>query len=382
MADQQYYQNDPRWENSALGNNPSATIRIFGCLLTSLTMVANHFGGKYTPASYNDAMKANGGFGPGSQWIKTFAISNVMPNVRYQKGVECPNQPAPLALIDQGLQDGSLIIIKVDRDKNDKEFEEMDGHWVVIHAKQGADYLIWDPWKDDAQPDTLTGRYGFGYKKPDEIIQQVIWFGEGEFPTTAVAPPAPAKTPKPKMAKTTPQAPAPTTPPSSDAPLAVKPTVEQLSVRQQPQITASNIVTYVNEDAALQVLEAAQGARAKIGKQNQWLHIRTSDGKEGYVAAWFVQETAVSTPSPTPKSAPAAATAKTAVKTTADLVSLRKEPRVANETFIRSLANGEALEVLDGATEAAKIGQQNQWLHVQAKDGTQGYVAAWLVTRA
>jgi uncharacterized protein YkwD len=39
----------------------------------------------------------------------------------------------------------------------------------------------------------------------------------------------------------------------------------------------------------LDVIETAEAARAKVGQQGQWLQIRTPDGKEGFVAAWYVR---------------------------------------------------------------------------------------------
>ena len=66
MAEMQLYQNDPRWKDKVLGNGTSETIGVFGCLLTSVAMVANHFGGNETVASFNNKMKQAGGFQ--NQW--------------------------------------------------------------------------------------------------------------------------------------------------------------------------------------------------------------------------------------------------------------------------------------------------------------------------
>jgi len=49
------------------------------------------------------------------------------------------------------------------------------------------------------------------------------------------------------------------------------------------------VVVQLALGAKLTVIEDAKTAVAKIGQQNQWLHVRTSDGKEGYAAAWFVK---------------------------------------------------------------------------------------------
>lgn len=286
---QQYYQNDPQWKNNLLGFHPTATIGTYGCLLTCMTMVANHFGGNYTPVTYNEVMKQNGGFNPGQQWIKTFTISKILPAVKYQKGVECPDSPAPLADIDTGLANGSLVVINVDRDSDDTVFEAMDGHWVVVHKKEGDNYLIWDPSKQDGAANTLTGRYGFGFKKAEEIIKQVIWFGTGDWQTpapTKTAPVAPSTKAAPVIASP-PSAsprPMPTIPPKTTT---VKVTATQISLRSQPQVASDNLIEYINQNAILEIIETGNPAQ-KIGVQNQWLQVRAPSGKTGYVAAWYV----------------------------------------------------------------------------------------------
>ena len=74
-----------------------------------------------------------------------------------------------------------------------------------------------------------------------------------------------------------------------------------LNVRSAP--SASGTLITVPDKATLDVLEAADIARDKIGQQGQWLRVRTSDGKEGYVAAWYLR---LPDSSPTPISPPAA----------------------------------------------------------------------------
>lgn len=392
-----YFQNDPRWANKALGLNPDASIRDYGCLLTSMTMVANHFGGNYTPDSYNEVMKQVGGFNPGQQWIKTFAISKVLPDVKFQKSVECPDTPAPLADIEAGLAAGSLVVVNVDRDPKDTTFSPADGHWVVIYKKQGDDYLIWDPSQQKGASDTLVGRYGFGYKDASQIIKQAIWFGVGDFPTKAGAP-APARAPiaatraVPPTEARTPRPGSVTQSPAvqSAAPAsirAVQPTVDQLAMRRQPVVDQSNMVKLLAKNSVLVVLEGG----SRLGQQNQWLKVRDPAGAEGYVAAWFVQETSAPAPAPAAQvpaaqvpaakvpAAKAPAPAQLVVTTTGDQVALRTQPVVAANTLIRYLPLGTKLEVTEGSGASAKIGAQNQWLKVRAGDGGEGYVAAWFV---
>ena len=112
MAFTQLYQNDLRWQNKIMGNGRTETIGNLGCLVTSLTMMGNYFGGNETVASFNDKMKQNNGFqGP---WVRAFRVNSVFPNVSYQKHIECDNQDAPLDELDAALAGGSLATVRVD----------------------------------------------------------------------------------------------------------------------------------------------------------------------------------------------------------------------------------------------------------------------------
>jgi hypothetical protein len=73
------WQNDDRWANDPLGFGPP-TIKEWGCLMTSLTMVVNGFGYQETPQTFNEKMKAADGFA--GAMIKPAVVSSVFPGVR------------------------------------------------------------------------------------------------------------------------------------------------------------------------------------------------------------------------------------------------------------------------------------------------------------
>ena len=361
---QELYQNDPRWKDTVLGHGAAETIGMYGCLLTSLAMVANHFGGNETVATFNDKMKQNNGFM--NQWIKPALISAVYPNVKYQKRVQCENQPAPLTEIDAGLAAGSLVVVMIDRSPS----AGIQGHWIVLHAKVGDDdYAIWDPWNTPGAAKTLHGRYGHG--APADIIQDVIWFGGGTLKlpqaTEEDKPSAPAPAAKPKV--------------KADV---VTPNVDGLKMRSQPQIAAGNIVKQLSRSNKLKILEEAD--KAKVGQDGQWLHVRDIEGDEGYVAAWYVTPTddpflgvvkkdeEEAGEKPTPPS-------KLVVKTTSEGVAFRTQPRIGDDTLIERLPLASEL-VVTGAGAEGKIGTHGEWLQVQDLDGDKGYVAAWYVVLA
>lgn len=359
---EQLYQNDPRWKDTILGNGRSETIGEFGCLLTSLAMVANHFGGNETVATFNEKMKQNNGFV--NQWIKPAMISAVYPNVKYQKRVQCENQPAPMAEIDAGLSAGSMIVVMVDGSPR----PGLQNHWIVLHEKVGDDYGIWDPWYSPDKPKTLRGRYSHG--DPAAIIQDVIWFG-GE---TLELPQAEEEAPEPST-------PAPTIPAGKAE--VVTPNVDGLKMRSEPQIVEGNIVKLLTRSNRLKILDEAD--RAKIGQYHEWLHVRDIEGDEGYVAAWYVTPTddpflgvtekdEEETGKPTPPS-------KLVVKTTAEGVAFRTQPLISDYTLIERLPLASELLVVEPEAED-KVGVYDQWLQVQTLDGDQGYVAAWYVVAA
>ncbi|MCB8945970.1 MAG: SH3 domain-containing protein [Ardenticatenaceae bacterium] len=368
----QLYQNDPRWANQKIGLQSSLTISQVGCLLTSMAMVVNHYGGSTTPAALNDLMKSRNGFS--GAWVKSAQVPSAFPQLGMQRQKHVESGPMPMDLIDQGLAAGSLIVVRVDWSAD----PGIQGHWVVLYKKEGNDYLIWDPWDKQGASNKLTERYGFASKDPSKIILEAIWHGKGDFPPAATASaPAPSSSSTRKNTPTAKQATG-----QSTGPVAVKPKINQLSLRQQP--VSGTIVKLLSPSDVLLLIEGGEAA-AKIGQQGQWLQVRLSDNTEGYVAAWYVEQTEAPIVAPSPPSAPsqpsAPAASGVAVKTKVDQVSLRSQPRVANDTFMSTLPTGTALTAIE-ADAAAKIGQQGQWLQVRTSGGQEGYVAAWLVAKA
>jgi SH3-like domain-containing protein len=375
MASAQLYQNDPRWENTIMGFGKTETIGKLGCLLTSMTMVGNYFGGSETAVSFNDKMKQNNGFqGP---WVRAFRISSVFPNVSYQKRIECDNQDAPLDEVDAALEGGSLPVVRVDY----SPAPGVQGHWVVLHKKVGNDYEMWDPHKSPEKPPTLVGRFGFA-GTAEKIIQEIIFFGTGDLKEPKADKTTSSK-PAPKT--TAAQTAVPTSSPTTEETeaLLIAPTVNGLTLRDQPRISGSNVLKYLPQSGKLVVLEDKDKAQAKIGKRNNWFRVRDIEGKEGYVAAWYV--TAVSDPAlgshKTSQANEPSAPTRLVVKTSTSSVSLRTEPRVASSTLITYLPFGTELLVIESSDAASKIGQKDQWLNVQTVTGHKGYVAAWFVTK-
>ena len=162
--------------------------------------------------------------------------------------------------------------------------------------------------------------------------------------------------------------------------LALVPT-QVLSFRTAPVIAPENVIRVIQVTETLICVEPANDAIQKVGVNGQWLRVRDTSGKEGYVAAWFVKYASGS-------SAQQAVTSTAAsnnggplkVKTTAEGTALRTQPLVSDATLIKRLPLGTELTALE-PNAASKIGQNNQWIKVKDSTGTEGFVAAWFVAR-
>ena len=203
----------------------------------------------------------------------------------------------------------------------------------------------------------------------------------------AVPAPAPASTStsKPGTAPTPGTAPKPGSAPAPSKPaavpagaLALYPTAAQIALRNKTVASPETLISYVDMTEQLISLEAANDAIKKVGVQNQWIKVKDASNKEGYVAAWLVKYAGGSTAQASSTATPAAGGA-VKVRTTAEAVSLRNQPIVSDASLIKRVPINYEFTITEPGGES-KIGANNQWIKV--KDATsEGYVAAWFVTR-
>jgi hypothetical protein len=170
---QNLYQNDPRWKDKPLGDS-SNKLGSWGCLLTSITMALNGLGCNETPDTVNDKMKAAGGFQ--DAFLIPSVLPSVFPNIMY-KGVQpCENSPAPLDQIDEALAEGKPVVLQVDWNKQ----AGIQTHFVLAKARQGDDYLLYDPYMYPGDGPTkdvlLTQRYKYNGATLETEISGVLWF--------------------------------------------------------------------------------------------------------------------------------------------------------------------------------------------------------------
>lgn len=156
---------------------------------------------------------------------------------------------------------------------------------------------------------------------------------------------------------------------------------EEVAFRTQPVIADNTLIRRVPPTEKFISLETTDQTIAKVGVTGQWLNVQDTTGKQGFVAAWYVKYASGATAQAQASAAPPAdPNAPITVRTTIELVALRKKPVVDPSTLIEYLPIGTELTIVEPGGEQ-KIGANNQWLNVRGKFGTEGYIAAWFVAR-
>ncbi len=270
-----YSQRDPAWKNDKLGFS-NYTLGTDGCAVAALSMLAAGFGKNTNPSKLNRDLKA---LGSGNGFIGALVVwgglTLLYPDIRYQNLVLCRDSDAPLNEINAAIASGNPVLVEVDRSLS----SGLQTHWVVLYARQGDDYLMLDPWPypPDNKPTLLKPRYSYG-RSLARTITAVVWYQY----SGSTAPPPPVV--------------------ETDLYLEVSPAASAgLSLRAQP-ITSSARLAIEPPGTRLRVLEAESIALPKIGVFGQWIRVRDPQGREGYVAAWYVQ--LAQDPAPPPDEGP------------------------------------------------------------------------------
>ena len=392
-------QQDPKWKNDLLGfGDPGDTIGYIGCALTATAMLLSGHGYTETPKSLNQKLKNVNGFV--SAAIMWSAVNKIYPNVTLKAYIPCANSDAPLAQIDAAIAAGQPAIVQVDR----SPAAGIQTHWVVLYQRNGDDYLMLDPWPyqpDITKEDYLMKRYAQGRNLRHAISHVILYeaYGSG----------GPIATPQ-------------TTPTTDTTPLngptaRVKAEVTWgLNLRSSADTSSmSNVVAVLPAGTQLLLLES--DGYARVGAINQMLRIRTVQGQEGFVAAWYLEKVSEGTPpvesepassptneapvnespasvpvtpSPAPSEPPQTPASPEPPKEDKLVVvvsnsvgssglRLRKTASKSG-ALIMVIKAGTRLTVVEPAGKAkAKIGKANQWIYVREPNGKRGYVGAEFV---
>lgn len=436
------YQNDPVWKNTPLGfPTDGGTIGSWGCLLTSITMMLNGAGYTETPPTVNDKMKQRGGF-QGAMIIPSL-VPAVFPRVLYKTFVNSENSPAPIDLIDRALSQGKPVIVEVDWSAASGIQthwvllkEKKGGDYVIYDPYQY-------PGDSPEKEVHLLQRYKYSGGELDTTILGAFFFELVSAPAEPVIKPLPANpltvytsedslalraagafdgalikrlalgtallcldAPSAAALKVgqpgqwinvqdpsgtqgfvagwylAAQAPAPEPAPGPvTGGLVLVPTVDGLALRSQMLVSDATLIKRLPLTERLSVREPVEQATAKIGVQNQWIKVSDSANVEGYVAAWYVQKSEPGgTATPPPPVTPPVSSQTVKVRAAVDLLALRSQPVISDATLLKRLPIGSSLALVRDS-DASKIGVSGQWLAVIDQTGTQGWVAAWYVSR-
>lgn len=145
-----------------------------------------------------------------------------------------------------------------------------------------------------------------------------------------------------------------------------------LNVRTAPYLGAG-LSDQIPNGASVGSLEPLDRTHVKVGVTGQWLWIRTEDGLEGYVAAWYLKfpdDVAI----PEDKLLRAYLVV---VDSGEDRLKLREGPGTQYDVIAR-FETGTVLKVLESEQAVkSKIGKKDEWLYVYAPGEKIGYCAAW-----
>lgn len=134
-------QRDERWKLKRLGFS-TLTLGGYGCVVVCLSMICQYFGKDTDPAKLNEALKSVKGFSGGLIiWNK---LSEVYPDIKLEKIIECPTTHAPMSEVDYWLLEKKCpVIVWVDFNPD----QAIQQHFVLIVGKdEQGNYLINDPW--------------------------------------------------------------------------------------------------------------------------------------------------------------------------------------------------------------------------------------------
>lgn len=397
-----YSQQDSQWKGDKLGfgTQESDTIGYIGCALTSVAMMLSGHGFSETPKTLNKKLQGVDGFaGAGIRW---YQVSQLYPQIRINSIIKCNDTPAPLAQIDAALAAGQPAIVCVDSTPAPGVLT----HYVVLYARKGNDYLMLDPWpyQPDVKKETyLMPRYSQGNPLQRSILQIVLFENVAADGAILMPGATPPTTTTPSSGSSgTPQT-QPTTAPVStrvSAQARVKDEVTWgLNIRTSEDTSSkTNIVASVPAGSVLSIVEP--GGMSKVGGINQWVRVRTPNGKEGLAAAWYLEKVPGATTAPeteattspanetpttesTDSSTESTTTTESTPQTSKLVVKVKKnglsvyEYAAGKGKVLSTEKTGAKLVVIEDAGKAvAKVGTAGKWLNVKSTSNKRGFVDA------
>lgn len=132
-----YNQRDSQWGNIGMGGSPY-TMANYGCLVTSVSMVASHYGKNFKPG---DVAVSSDAFVPGTGYLyHSFSVN----------GISISISSASKSILDSELSAGRPVIAGL--------YSGPD-HFIVILRKEGDKYIMNDPFLENGAERPLTDKY-------------------------------------------------------------------------------------------------------------------------------------------------------------------------------------------------------------------------------
>ena len=132
-----YNQRDSQWGNIGMGGSPY-TMANYGCLATSVSMLASHYGKNIKP---NDIAVSSDAFVPGTGYLyHSFTVNGISVTV----------SSASKSMLDSELSAGRPVIAGL--------YSGPD-HFIVILRKEGDKYIMHDPFLENGSERPLTDEY-------------------------------------------------------------------------------------------------------------------------------------------------------------------------------------------------------------------------------
>ena len=148
-----YNQRDITWCKKSLGDS-GLSVGGYGCLVSSVAMIARHYGRSITPA---DIAATPSLFVPGTGYLYCGTI--------YVKGVKIDRDCwGPRSWIDGELRAGRPVIVGL-------SFGHGTAHYVVIKGKNSKGYIMNDPWYAEAHDIQFSGYYSTGQITTVNIVR-------------------------------------------------------------------------------------------------------------------------------------------------------------------------------------------------------------------
>ena len=167
--------------------------------------------------------------------------------------------------------------------------------------------------------------------------------------------------------------PATTVTPKPISGFSVVPTTDGLAFRSSTDVSTASLIKRLPLATTLAVEEPVEHAQKKLGVYGQWIKVRDSSGKIGYVAAWYVKANSQKETGDKKDDGDGIT-----IWTTTEGVALRRSTVIADHTLIKRLPNNSPVLTLEKGANS-KIGVNGQWLKVRDTSGTEGFIAAWYV---